>query len=68
MTKTCRNCLNAYNSPHSAQVFCWNKEFLAQFESIDTTVKPDETCGTFQTRADNQPALKFNQSIQLSLF
>ena len=63
----CENCLNAYNSPHCADVLCWNKEFQAQFWKVDITVRPGETCGTWQRREENQPKLVFSKSLQLKL-
>lgn len=48
MTRTCGNCLNAYNSPWRTMPQCWNKEWLAQFGGTDTAVRPDESCGTWQ--------------------
>lgn len=68
MTRTCENCLNAYNSSYDTAVRCWNKEFEAQFHDIDVTVRKDETCGTWQRRNDNQKAVNFHQTIQLTLF
>lgn len=68
MTQTCKNCLNAYNSPHTTSVCCCNKEFLGQFQSVDTTVRPDETCGTWSPRRATQPPLVFGRAVQLTLF
>ena len=67
--RTCSNCLNAYNSPHYSQPRCWNKEWLYEGnEKADCSVRPDETCGTWQRRADNQKPLVFAKAVQLSLF
>lgn len=66
--RTCKNCLNAYNSPHSIKVYCVNKEFQAQFQDIDTTVKPEETCGTWSPRRADQQRIIFNNPVQLELF
>lgn len=68
MTRTCGNCLNAYNSPWRTMPQCWNREWLAQFGGTDTTVRPDESCGTWQRRADNQPPVRFPRAVQLELF
>ena len=68
MKQTCENCMNAYNSPHSSAVLCWNKDFLAQFDDLDTKVLMGETCGTWQARKDTQGKLVFGQAIQLTLF
>lgn len=68
MIQTCRNCLNAYNSPHQSEPLCYNKEWLAQFQPIDCTVRPNEACGTWQRRNDSQPPVRFAQAVQLSLF
>lgn len=69
MTKTCSNCLNAYNSPHDADVHCVNREWWHQScPHIRTTVARNETCTTWQQRKDNQKPLVFNQPVQLELF
>lgn len=34
----------------------------------ETTVKRDETCGTWSQRQPHQPPLRFNEPIQLQLF
>ena len=68
MNRTCRNCMNAYNSPHTPSVMCWNKEFLAQFDTIDVTVGPGESCGTWSERRKDQDPVRFNEPIQLQLF
>lgn len=66
---TCEHCLNAYNSPYSHEVFCVNKEFQQQFTpDINTTVRRDETCGTWSERKTDQKSLIFSQPIQLLLF
>ena len=64
----CKNCLNAYNNRYTTKVLCWNKEFQAQSEDIDVSVRPDEVCGTYTRRRENQPRLNFEQAIQLTLF
>lgn len=64
--RTCENCLNAYNSPFSPSVICWNKEFEAQFNDIDVTVRHGESCGSFQQRRKDQKPLRFNQAVELS--
>lgn len=68
MNKTCKNCLNAYNSPHTPSVLCVNKQWLAQFKKIDVTVRPDESCGTWSARSRGQDPVRFNEPIQLQLF
>lgn len=69
MIQTCRNCLNAYNSPYRQQPQCWNKEWLYEGQQdADCSVRPDESCGTWQQRADNQPPVRFTQAVQLELF
>lgn len=47
---------------------CWNKEFLAQFDTIDVTVRPGESCGTWSERRKDQDPVRFNEPIQLQLF
>ncbi len=69
MNQSCSNCLNAYNSPHDADVRCVNREWRQQFEPhIRTTVARDETCGTWQQRKDSQKPLVFSQPVQTELF
>lgn len=68
MTQTCRNCLNAYNSPYQSHPLCVNKEWLSQFQPTDCTVRTDETCGTWHRRNDSQPPVRFAQPVQLKLF
>ena len=69
MDKICQNCLNAYNSPYSPEVFCINKEWESQFnQDIKVTVRRDESCGTFQQREVTQPKLVFGRPVQLELF
>lgn len=68
MTQTCANCLNAYNGTHTASVLCVNKEFEAQFRPMDVTVRPDETCGTWSERRQDQKPLVFGGGVQLTLF
>jgi hypothetical protein len=67
MDPTCKNCLNAYNSPHDPHVLCWNKEWQGQFMAVDTTVRPNGTCGTWQQRDKRQPKLVFPKLAQLEL-
>lgn len=69
MNQTCSNCLNAYNSPHDADVHCVNREWMQQFQPhLRTTVAHDETCGTWQRRNEQQKPLVFTQPVQLRLF
>ena len=69
MPQTCSNCLNAYNSPHDADVHCVNREWIRQHRPhIRTTVACDEPCGTWQRRNDTQKPLVFSQPVQLGLF
>lgn len=63
----CKNCLNAYNNPYTTKVLCCNKDFIAQYKDIDTSVQPDEVCGTYTRRRDSQPQLNFKQTIQLTI-
>lgn len=63
VANTCANCLNAYNGfddNNKPSALCWNKEFLAQFNpKIDTHIKADESCGTWQQREHNQSKINF---------
>ena len=69
MTRTCSNCLNAYNNPYTHEVRCWNREWLAEFDpKVKTSVGPDETCGTYQMRAANQKPLVFKKLVWPYLF
>lgn len=69
MNQSCSNCLNAYNSPHDADVHCVNREWWQQFAPhVRTTVARDETCGTWQQRKDSQKPLVFTQPVQTELF
>lgn len=68
MPQTCCNCLNAYNSPFYAMPQCWNKEWLNEGQDADNSVRPDESCGTWQRRESNQPPVKFPRAVQLELF
>lgn len=68
MNRTCENCLNAYNSPHSPKVHCVNKEWASQFQDIDTSVHKGETCGTWSQRRPDQKKIVFNNPVQLELF
>lgn len=45
-----------------------NKEFEAQFRPMDVTVRPDETCGTWSERRQDQKPLVFGGGVQLTLF
>ena len=65
--RTCEHCLNAYCG-FEKKIYCWNKEWEAQFHPMETTVKRDETCGTWSQRKPHQPPLRFNEPIQLQLF
>jgi len=66
MTRTCENCLNAYNNPHDAEVRCVKKDWESQFRDIDVTVHKGETCGTFRPRNSNQPKVVFGKPVQLT--
>lgn len=68
MNCTCANCLNAYNSPYYAMPQCWNKEWLNEGFDADNSVRPDESCGTWQRRGENQPTVRFPHAVQLDLF
>lgn len=68
INQCCRHCLNAYNNPYTTKVLCANKEFDAQFWDVRTWVLPNETCGRWTRRRDNQPKLNFDIAIQLTLF
>lgn len=62
MTETCKNCLNAYKSPHDGKVYCWNKEWEAQFDdTVNVTVTANGTCGTYQRRREDQEPLVFGE-------
>lgn len=67
MSNTCANCSNAYNQPDDSCPHCWNKEFEAQFRTIDVRVQPNETCGTWSLRRKDQAPLVWNKEFQLSL-
>ena len=68
MENICKNCLNAYNSPYTPDVLCVNKEWESQFNpAMNTSVSPDETCGTFQQRKPEQKSLYFSHPTQLYL-
>jgi len=68
MPQTCSNCLNAYNSPYRTLPQCVNKEWESQFRPTDCSVRPDESCGTWQRRGENQPTVRFPHAVQLDLF
>ena len=68
MPRTCSNCLNAYNSPYYTLPQCYNKEWEAQFRPADCSVRPDESCGTWQRRSEAQPPVQFPRAVQLELF
>ena len=71
VSHTCANCLNAYNGYDSngcKVALCVNKDWEAQFHEVDTHIRPDETCGTWQQRRDNQYKVNFHPVTQLSLF
>ncbi len=69
MDQICGNCLNAYNSPHDADVHCANREWLQQFHpEVCTVVARRETCGTWQRRNVQQKPLVFGQAVQLNMY
>jgi hypothetical protein len=67
-TCTCANCLNAYNTEGDPNVYCWNKDFMAQYDSsIDTTTWSGGYCDGWTQRRSDQKPLRFNQPTQLRL-
>lgn len=69
MKRVCSNCLHAYTNCHVVNVYCPNKDFVAQFTpGYDCTVKADETCDMWTQRRKEQPRLNFHKTIQLTLF
>ena len=68
MERICKNCLNAYNSPHIPDVLCVNKEWEAQFNpAMNTSVRANDTCGTWTQREQKQKPLYFARPTQLYL-
>lgn len=69
--RSCANCLNAYNGVDDNGVpapLCINKEWEAQFRSVNTRIKANESCSTWQQRKTSQPKIDFHPVLQLSLF
>lgn len=68
MERICKNCLNAYNSPYTADVLCWNKEWEQQFKpDMKTSVSAHESCEAFTQRNPKQKPLYFARPTQLYL-